>query len=801
MTHPLLMVDDDVGGYAIQNSVRSRGGASAYWSRTNKNVVTINNVWTWSGWRKLGALTNSNVIVLYGTGAPGSTDECTIKFQNNQLEVINYVSGNVQARRVTNAVKRDPSNWYHICVSSNGASGLSIEFNGLLETSFATSVGPSAAAWALNTASVAVRMGAPLSGTFQYFDGLQAEDIFVDGQALSASNFGEFDSVITTWWKPKKYTGTYGLNGGYWPYTDNSALTTSSNAGLGKDFSGNGNYWTTNNISLTAGVTYDSMTDVPTLTSASAANFAVLNPLSLSSAYVNLSNGNLTVNKITASTQDCSFSTIGVSTGRVYWEVVPTSFSYLSVTVSTGTSAPSTYGRIPVNNINWQYSVGIINNAGAILNGTGYSANDVLGFDLDCTGNTLAFYKNGTLIYTLSGVWAALGISGVADLFAGTAHDSADNYATVHFNFGQRPFAFTPPSGSVALNTYNLPDSSIPSGKKHMDVLLRAGTGSISTINSYQFDPEIVLSKARNNIRDSYLADILRGVNKALMTDLASAENTTTNGLTAFIRNGYTLGSSSGDSTAINLAADNYVDFAWKAGGAGVTNTAGTITSQVSANPIAGCSIVRWTGNGVAGATIGHGLGIPLGLILVKAMSAGSTSWLVYHSSLGNGSALFLERPDPASASSGWWNNTSPTSSVFSVGSTSYNNQSGVSYVAYCFAPISGYSAFGAYQGNSIADGAFLNVGFKPRLAITKATTTVSGGSWVIVDSARNPNNVVINTLLADSSGAEFSYVSPFDFLSNALKVRSTWDTVNASGATYIYAMFAESPFKYANAR
>lgn len=477
----LLLAGGAEAGYNLTRSVRSRAAASAYWSRTNKSTVTSNNVWTWSGWRKLGDLTNSNAIVLYGTGAPGSTDECTIKLQNNQLEVINYVSSVVQARRITNAVRRDPSGWYHFCVSSNGATSLTVEVNGALQT-FATSVGPSSAAWALNSASVAVRMGAPTSGSFQYFDGLQADDILVDGQALAASSFGEYDA-ITGVWKPKRYAGTYGLNGGYWNYSDNSALTTSSNVGLGKDFSGNGNYWTTNNISITTGTTYDSMTDVPTLTSATAANFAVLNPLDKYSA-VTVSDGNLYATCADVAWRSGAMTFGNFTTGKWYYEVVASIIGG-STYISAGWEEASLNHTAQSNGVGAAASV---NNFGALFN-INLRQTKVNGAIFSSDSNT---YANGGVLMVAVDFDAGKGWVGYNGTWFDSGNPSAGtnpctttvsggmtpafqiyNGGGLSFNAGQRPFSYTPPTGFVALNTNNIAAGTVTTSG--------AFTGNVST--------------------------------------------------------------------------------------------------------------------------------------------------------------------------------------------------------------------------------------------------------------------------------------------------------------------------------
>jgi len=237
MTFPVFAGNSASTGYNLTRSLRFRASASAYLSRTNTGTVTNNAVWTWSAWVKIGYWSPGNAAVLFGNGN-GGTNECTIKFTNNQLEVINYASSTVQARRITTQVFRDPSAWYHIVVASNSSTALNIYVNGVQVTSFGTSTGPSAAAWALNTASAATNIG--FATGLVYFDGYQAEVNFIDGQALTPSSFGS-TNALTGVWQPARYTGTYGTNGFYLPFTDNSALTTSSNVGLGKDFSGNTN--------------------------------------------------------------------------------------------------------------------------------------------------------------------------------------------------------------------------------------------------------------------------------------------------------------------------------------------------------------------------------------------------------------------------------------------------------------------------------------------------------------------------------------------------------------------------------
>ena len=233
----------------------------------------------------------------------------------------------------------------------------------------------------------------------------------------------------------------------------------------------------------------------------------------------------------------------------------------------------------------------------------------------------------------------------------------------------------------------------------------------------------------------------------------------------------------------------------WQAGaGTSGSNTNGSVTSTVSASTTAGFSVVTYTGSGTAG-TIGHGLGVAPSMIIVKSRSA-TGDWPVYHSSLGNGSYVLLDTTAASAASSTIWNATSPTSSVFSVGINTVSNTVTVTYVAYCFTPIAGFSAFGSYTGNGGTTGPFIYTGFQPKYLLVKRTDSTS--DWYIWDSVRNTFNIVTNTLLADTSGAETS-ANSVNILANGFLCAST-TVVNVSTGTYIYAAFASNPFKYANA-
>jgi len=242
------------------------------------------------------------------------------------------------------------------------------------------------------------------------------------------------------------------------------------------------------------------------------------------------------------------------------------------------------------------------------------------------------------------------------------------------------------------------------------------------------------------------------------------------------------------------------VTWAWDAGSSTVTNTQGSISSQVRANASAGFSIVTYTGNSTVGATVGHGLGVAPQLIIIKARNNVSGGfWQVYHQAIGNTKYLELNSTSAAGTSSNRWNNTTPSSTVFTLGSDSDLNGS-LNYVAYCFAPVAGYSSFGSYTGNGSADGNFVYTGFRPRWLMIKDTTG-STNYWWIYDTARDTYNASGLYLFANVSDAEQDYRStyPIDILSNGFKVRNT--LVSTNNSVFVYAAFAESPFQYARAR
>ena len=787
------------GAYTIARSVRLRNSATAYFSRTNSSSPTNAKIGTLSMWVKRGSLDtgNSQYLIMSGTGTSNNTN-FTFFYQTDNT----FAAGQYSETPFTNTavVFRDPSAWYHLVITydstqATASNRFKLYVNNQLLTSSTTITQNNE--WAILQSGQEIDIGRH-TGVGRTFDGYLTEINLIDGQALTPSSFGTTNAT-TGVWQPAKYTGTYGTNGFYLNFSDNSNNTAAT---IGKDYSGNGNNWTPNNISVTAGVTYDSMVDSPTV-GATSSNYCVWNPLSGTTGTV--SEGNLYF--VGASSYGSRLGTIALPTStKIYFEATLTvapytprgstsAYNWLGVALSTNFNITSTPATNQVNGL-MVGDNGYLNNfaSSASDTGTTFVINDIIGFAIDTGANTYTIYRNNSSIASGTiGVTAGTSISPMQISY------SADGGAP-KINFGQRPFSYTPPTGFAALNTYNLPASTITNGAAYMNAVARSGTGATATV-AIAFEPDFIWSKCRSNAVDNLLFDDVRGLSSVLFSNLTLAEDTSNVYAVTTSSSGYGFGSNNG----INGSGRTYVDWVWKAGGTSASNTNGSITSTVSVGATQGFSVVTYTGTGVT-ATIGHGLGVAPSMVIVKNRSA-VESWRVGHSFMNGGSSpwnyyMNLNGTAAQAASSSVWNNTAPTSTVFSISNDSAVSGSGNALVAYCFAPVAGYSAFGYYTGNGSTDGPFIYTGFRPRWIMIKQSSA-SGEDWTIYDSSRNTYNSTNSVLYADTSSAEFtsnSYV-PIDLLSNGFKIRTDGAGRNASSATYIYACFAENPFRNALAR
>ena len=587
------------------------------------------------------------------------------------------------------------------------------------------------------------------------------------------------------------------------------------------DQSGNNNDWTSE-----GGLTEsDVMVDSPTN------NFATWNPLDSFGTPL-LSEGNL---KFQLNTARCRGTIASQVDGKIYFEVYnPTLVSNtnvhhmglgsISLDINNASNMETAAGGGAVV---WTYANANGRNIYARQNGSNVAqvalpnqiaAGDIISFASDSSTGKVWMAQNNSWLKANGSFDGTNALSSSNYLFQlATGHELAPltmpvgNYVGI-LNCGQDSsfagaktpqgnsdsndigdFFYPVPSGFLALCTKSLPDVDvIPS--ENFNTVLYTGNGSARSITT-GFDTGFVWTKARNQTYDHNLFDSVRGALKKISSNSSNAESSMANSVTSFDTDGFTLG----DTAQVNLNGGTFVAWNWKLGGSAVSNSNGSATSQVSANVDAGISIATFTLPTTA-QTIGHGLSKAPELVIHKGRVSGS-AWWTFHKDIGNTSAVRLDATSAAGASTNFWNNTDPTSTVVTIGANSGGNNS---WMMYCFHSVDGYSKVGSYVGNgSATDGPFVFCGFKPAFLLIKNTNS-SGGSgqhWQIADNMRDASNVVDQTLFAESSSAEGHTWSAKDFLSNGFKVRSNNYAINYSGDTYIFLAFAESPFKHSNAR
>jgi len=777
------------GGYQISRSLRLRATASPSVRRTFPSEGN-QRTWGLAFWCKRGALGVGQDVLRIGN-AGGSL----LYFGSDDTLHLTLSTGSAETRS-TSAVFRDPSAWLSILVTLDTTQAVAVDrvkiyVNGQQLTSFSTSNDPVLnAQFAINSAGEHVFFQS--YDTIGYFDGYCAEMHFIDGQAPTAAAFGEFSAAGN--WQPKPYTGSYGTNGFRLKFDDPTSLTT-----LCADSSGNGNNWTANNISLTAGATYDSMLDVPLgAGGGERGNYCTFNPLFPVSAS-NFTAGNTTVAVGSPSGQKpIRFTQPFSSSSPGYLEVLSNNSSDSSTGIGFGFNVNGA--------LYWFY---------ASSSGTLYSNGTTLasGYPVITAGSTLqmaydpisgkAWLGRNNSWYNNSGGTTgnpATGANPTFTLPVGTVDPflMVDTTTTISFSMcaGQRPFTYTPPVGFKALHTGNLPEPAITNPSEHFKAVLWSGNATVRSISDVGFEPGLVWGKARNsgtaNLR---LFDTVRGPTKELYSSTTLAEATDANGLTSFNTDGFGLGVGA----SFNNPGDNYVAWCFKAGGASVANNNGSISSQVSANLSAGFSIVTYTGIAGSG-TVGHGLDVAPKMIITKSRNnaGGDTGhWCVQHVGLASSShVVFLNLTTGQSSVAG--SVAAPTATTFGIQYQSGLSTAGSAHIAYCFAEIPGYSTFGSYTGNGSGDGPFVHCGFRPRFLLIKRTDAST--SWNTYDSARDPSNAATRFLQPNASDAESSSLT-IDFMANGFKIRNSDATHNANGGTYIFMALAEALFKYALAR
>ena len=752
----------------IDDSLLFNDNDSAYLTRTPASAGN-RKTYTFSAWVKFSAAATNQFIF---SGAGGSARWGLYLSSAGKLATDLQFTGTYNESLAT---YRDPSAWYHLVWKVDTTAPTAIDrsviyINGnriadantrTLSLNADTNINDAAAHYISNTSS-----------PNWYFDGYMSDVYFIDGEALDPSRFGKQDADGI--WQPITYTGSYGTNGFHLDFADNSTA-----AALGTDVSGNGNDWTPSGIT-----TDDQVADTPSV------NYATWNAVSIG-ADSTLSDGNLKIAYGTSATRNSTTSTTGMQSGKWYWEIEITASSTVNTNAIIGISSSSSASALPnypgFNALGWGYYGGDgdkYHNSSAASYGAAYGVGDVIGVSFDVDTGDLEFYKNN--------VSQGVAYTGLTDgpYFPAIGDGSATTTFTAVANFGQRPFAYTPPTGFQALNSANLPTPPITDGKEHFQPVLYTGNGISQTVRGLEFAPDMVWIKARSAAYDHQLHDTVRGTGSTLFPNLTQAQGAY-NTLTAFLSNGFTVDGSTYLGT--NGNGTTFAAWNWNAGGSTVTNTDGTITSQVRANTDAGISIVGWTGGGVAG-TAGHGLNKAPAIYIYKNRSI-SSNWAVAYTIVdGSLDFMYLNLSNAAGNAV----QAIPTSSVIDLNAGAGDVNSGQNYIAYCFAEVDGFSKFGSYTGNGSTDGTFVYTGFRPAFVMVKGSS--GGGSWDIHDAKRDPYNPSDTFIQANTLAAEYN-VANIDILSNGFKLRTTDPDHNSSGATYIYMAFAENPFKTARAR
>ena len=587
----------------------------------------------------------------------------------------------------------------------------------------------------------------------------------------------------------------FGTNGFWLDFRDKTSTTT-----LGYDYSGRGNHFSPDEISVSGWEGNDSFIDTPTN------NFPMLNIEAIYKVHNNTSdvyNGALKYN--------CHYDNQGSVPASMAF---PTSGKwYFEVKLLTSNSN-ATFGIVPAL---WSQDHNAVQETGArmyaaygqyFVNGTatsglnGWGTSDTVAAALDMDEKTLTFYKNNSVEIKLALESGYENVPYLPILTGGTNGGSVN----LGINFGaNESWTYTPPAGFKSLCTNNFtPNAFSPIYKPqaHFDTLLYTGNGTTGqSITGLEFKPDLVWIKSRSFSNNHHLFDSIRGVDKIIRSSSGDAESTVTGVMSSF--DPITV-KEAGGNNATNDDGATFAAWCWKAGGTAVSNSDGTITSSVSVNQDAGFSIVSYTGDGNATATIGHGLGKKPKWIITKCRSSGSQAdWVVWHEDLDDNKNVFLDKTNAQSTPS-YGHITDPTSTLINVTKSSGNqtNASGQTYISYCWAEIPGYSKFSSYVGDGNSDGPFIHMGFSPAWLLLKCVGSTA--NWVLIDIKRNGytsggapsegNFENFKTLCPNlTNGENASGGTTNDIVSNGFKMRGSTDR-NVSGQKHIYMAFAEAP-------
>ena len=762
----------------ITNSCVFDKNGPDYYSKTQGSGGTSTKKFTFSCWFKLGSYalagTSGYFPALFNVG--NETGKYFSLFYQSQYKNFQYYSyqSTYDARGITVRTFEDTSKWYHIVIAadttdSTAGDRVKLYIDGERITSFTNAVNPSLNYDFSVGAAEPYNLGFINSG--DTWDGYIAEANYIDGTAYTPSTFGLTDTS-TGRWIPKTLSGiSYGTLGYRLNFSD-----ASSDAAMGTDSSGNSHTFTLNgNLAATS-----QTTDSPTQ------NFN--NMGGSKDSGVTVSKGNLTVNSGSSGgyIQSVGLAPFGVATGKWYWEVkvttvgaavygwkddISTSGSQANDGGSSAVGGLSTGGAGSFSAGSWYVELDYSNE----VNYTTVSTNDVLMFAIDLDNGKGYCGKNGTWFNSanpangtgqIGGCHRANGINKFYPCV-----NRLDSASVGEFNFGQRSFAYTIPTGFSPWQQDNLPttDKGIP---------------------------DLVWIKNRDASDSHQLYNSTSGPRQSLTSDDDAAEVTVEDGLQKFLKGGFQIE----DDVKLNTNAESYVAWNWLCNsGTTSANTSATptISSTIQANRSAGFSIVTYTGTGSNG-TVEHGLSQAPEWVMIKSRSNDTgDGFAVYHAHMTSaGYYLRLHASNAEAAAATVFNSTAPTSSVVSIGTATGVNTNTYTYLMYCWHSIEGYSKFGRYFGNGSSDGPMVYTGFKPAWVMIKRRDSTSGAYWSIQDNTRVSINPKSKPLLADTTDPESGLsAATMDFYANGFKIRNTLGSNNTSGGTYLYMAFAEHPF------
>ena len=795
--------------YTIERSLRFEKSAGAYLQRT-AGSPTNSNKFSFSCWVKKTTLgSDSGSVVMMGGGGGTQTNtnaEALLYFTGSDKIASNYKGGlggcSIGWFMEGSAKLRDLSAWYHLLSVWDGSQSgdsnrMKFFINGVQDPLGHDCGSTSAGFQYVNQNGETQYIGRMDAGGGPYYASFYlAEAYFVDGTACTPSDFIETSST-TGQIVPRNSSAvlgglTMGNNGFYLNFSDNSNTTAST---LGKDYSGNGNNWTPYNFSVTSGFDNDSVVDTPSN------NFCTLNPLD-KHGNVSTKEGNLQTNSTSGGNHFPIFSTMSMKGGKYYmeykcmnndngWNVQIMNIEHDGGSLATDSTVGNNASA--VNKVGYGLLVG----AGRIRHNTFLSNPGDYGSALAVngaeTGMCAVDLDNGKIWWGKEGTFFDSG-----DPANGTnaAFTNIDTSITWNFcfhvlnnnncaiNWGQQGFEFTPPTGFGRLCTADLPTELIDNPKEYFNTVTYDGNGGTQSVSGVGFSPDWTWIKSKGGSFSSnhYLVDNVRSSSypfKRLYSNSTSAEGSTTDRFMSFDSDGFTVKMTGGGGGFTNGGSQSYVAWNW------------VETAE------AGFDIRTYSGTG-SSRTVSHTLGAVPHAMFVKTRTSGD-HWAVYHQRIGNNKIIYLNLTNSQASSSGYWNNTTPTSSVFSVGNDNKTNKSGDSYVAYIFSEIQGYSKFGQYVGNgSSSNGTFVYCGFRPALVIMKKYD--GSDNWEMQDSVRDPDNPVNASLFPNSSSNQ-STGRNIDFLANGFKHYNANGNTNENGNKYAFFAWAEASLKYARAR